>query len=111
MNQSINNYNANESSVSSWAAGGVDNLKGLNLNDKKSVKEFANRIMNENKKLKGFQAKIYEISKNYDTLNEKVANGLRVIKKYFEEIANLNFVEGGTISNLASKDIYIKFIN
>jgi len=104
FNDSKNNFNAvNESGISNLNnVTGFENLKGLNLNDKKAVKEFALKIMTENKNLKGFKAKIYEVSKTYDTLNEKITNGLRMIKKYFEEIANLNSVEGGTLCNLAS---------
>jgi len=100
-----NNFN-NESQLNisiNNITGTAENLKGLNVNDKKAVKEFAMKLMAENKRLKGFQAKIYEVSKNYDTLNEKITKGLSLIKKYFEEISNLNNVEGSTLCNMASK--------
>ena len=97
------NFNNKSQLNISNITGSAENLKGLNLNDKKAEKEYAMKLMAENKKLKGFQAKIYEVSKNYDTLNEKITKGLRLIKKYFEEISNLNNVEGSTVCNMASK--------
>lgn len=106
-NQSNINFNESNLNVSGISEVNMNNLKGLNLNDKKAVKEFAIKIMAENKKLKNFQTKVYEVSRNYDTLNEKITSGLRVIKKYFEDITHLNSIEGSTISLLASK-LYFK---
>ncbi len=64
--------NLNESNLNVSNMTEMNNLKGLNLNDKKSVKEFALKIMTDSKRLKSFQAKVYETSKQYDTLNKSI---------------------------------------
>jgi hypothetical protein len=94
---------ANDSHLNISNLSDMNNLKGLNLSDKKAVKEFALKVMAENKKLKGFQAKIYEVSKTYDVLNEKITNGLRSVKKFFEDVSTMNSIDGAMLSNLSSK--------
>lgn len=58
-------------------------LSGLNLKDKNQLNNLITNLINENYKLKHFQAQVLEISKNYDDINENIVNNMKSTQNYF----------------------------
>jgi hypothetical protein len=61
----------------------VNNLS-LNIIDQNDMKEFVLNLMNECQKLKAFQRQVFEISKNYDDINENIINSIKTIQNIME---------------------------
>lgn len=58
----------------------------LNFNDKKEVKEFILKSMREIKLLKEFQQSVYEISQNYDSINDNIIEGMNLIQQLINNV-------------------------
>jgi len=58
-------------------------LAGVNLKDKNQLNNLITNLINENYKLKHFQAQVLEISKNYDDINENIVNNMKSTQNYF----------------------------
>ena len=56
----------------------------LNVTDQQEMKEFIANLMQESQKLKNFQKKVFEISKNYDDVNENIINAIKAIQNILE---------------------------
>lgn len=58
----------------------------LNFNDKKDVKDFILKTMKELNMLKDFQINVFEISKNYDSINENIIEGMNLIQSLINSV-------------------------
>lgn len=67
----------------------------MNISDKGELKDFIANIIAENHKLKAFQSQVFEISKNYDNINENIVEGIKKIQTAMME-------EGRQIDSLDS---------
>ena len=74
----------------------------LNLIDQNEMKEFVLNLMNECQKLKAFQRQVFEISKNYDDINENIINSIKTIQNIMEISSVKSFDEN------QKKEIYGK---
>ena len=59
----------------------------VNITDKNDLKELIANLIQENQKLKQFQNQVYEISRNYDDINQNMVEGIKNI----QDILNNNF--------------------
>jgi hypothetical protein len=68
----------------------------VNITDKNDLKELISNLIQENQKLKQFQNQVYEISKNYDDINENMVDGMKniqnILSTYDENV--LGKIEG-----------------
>jgi hypothetical protein len=80
----------------------VNNLS-LNLIDQNDMKEFILNLMNECQKLKAFQRQVFDISKNYDDINENIINSIKTIQNIMEISSVKSFDEN------QKKEIYGNF--
>lgn len=65
----------------------------LNINDSNDLKEYISKLMEENRRLKTFQLKVFDISKNYDNINAGMIEGIKNIQKIVDDVkieSNLN---------------------
>ena len=93
LNISLNVSNTNNN-ISN--AGNEDNiLAGVNLKDKNQLNNLITNLINENYKLKHFQAQVLEISKNYDDINENIVNNMKSTQSYFR---NNNYPNSSNIN-------------
>jgi hypothetical protein len=71
-----------------------------NIGDRQELKEFIANLITENQKLKLFQSQVFEISKNYDDINENIIEGIKqmqfsigdsnIFDKKIEQIQNMS---------------------
>lgn len=54
----------------------------VNITDKNDLKELIANLIQENQKLKQFQHQVFEISKNYDDINENMVDSIKNIQVY-----------------------------
>lgn len=80
-----------------------NNNFSLNLTDQAEMKEFVLNLMNEAQKLKAFQKQVFEISKNYDDINENMINSIKTIQNIMDISSAKN------IDDIEKKEIYCKF--
>lgn len=64
-------------------------------------------LVNENQKLKSFQNQVFEISKNYDDINENMVEGMKKI----QQIINLNEIDKIDTQNFKQADADKREIN
>jgi len=76
----------------------------LNLTDQAEMKEFILNLMNEAQKLKAFQKQVFEISKNYDDINENMIDSIKTIQNIMDISSAKN------IDDIEKKEIYCKLI-
>lgn len=60
----------------------------VNITDRNDLKELISNLIQENQKLKQFQNQVYEISKNYDDINENIVEGMKNVQNILNN--NLN---------------------
>jgi len=74
----------------------------LNLTDPVEMKEFVLNLMNEAQKLKAFQKQVFDISLNYDDINENMINSIKTIQNIMDISSAKN------IDDIEKKEIYCK---
>jgi hypothetical protein len=79
----------------------------LNFNDKKEVKEFIQKSIREIQALKEFQSNVYEISKNYDAINENIIEGMNMIQQLINNVNQSQRLDQGQFQILISKTVLL----
>jgi hypothetical protein len=86
----------------------------VNITDKNDLKELIANLIQENQKLKQFQNQVYEISKNYDDINQNMVEGIKniqdILNNNLSNIENksdkvLHKIEGKVQHDLNGKEI------
>ena len=94
--QTKSNSNTNPNNNNNTSVSESDNKKKTEQIqvDKSSMRELITELINENEKLKNFQSQVFDISKNYDEINENMILSLRNIQIGFDnfksDISNIN---------------------
>ena len=86
-----------------------EELKSLNLNfnDKKEVKDFIIKTIKELTHLREFQTNVYKISKDYDSINENIIEGMNLIQSLINLVNQYQRLDSGQYQLMISKIIII----
>lgn len=76
----------NTSNLNSTIASALNADKASFSVDKGDMKSIVIALVNENQKLKNFQNQVLKISKNYDDINESMAESIKKVQALLEEV-------------------------
>lgn len=74
----------------------------LNFNDKNDVKEYILNSIKVIQKLKDFQTNVYEISLNYDSINENIIDGMNLIQTLINSVNQSQRLDNGQFQLMIS---------
>lgn len=78
----------NTSNLNSTIASALNADKASFSVDKGDMKSIVIALVNENQKLKNFQNQVLKISKNYDDINEAMAESIKKVQSLLEDVKN-----------------------
>jgi hypothetical protein len=105
ISQTNNNNNIQKQDSNQISFKNDEELKSLNLNfnDKKEVKDYILKNLKELTQLKEFQANVYQISQNYDSINENIIEGMNLIQSLIHLVNQSQRLDNGQYQLMISK--------
>jgi len=105
VSQTNNNNNIQKQESNQISFKNDEELKSLNLNfnDKKEVKDYILNNLKELTQLREFQSNVYHISKDYDSINENIIEGMNLIQSLIHLVNQSQRLDNGQYQLMISK--------